>query len=104
VIRPFDVLRVNYRMINAEGELVAEVAGEWTVWAHVKDQEELRYLAGLSAQSSEPVVVEVGRATDAVPRIRGRAWIHMGGEALPTEAPAVVRFVGAGPFDVPDDA
>jgi hypothetical protein len=58
------------------------------------------YLAGLFAQSSEPVDIEIGTAEAAEGigyRMRGRARIDMGGEALPTEVPAVVRFVGVGP-------
>jgi hypothetical protein len=102
VIRPFDVLRVNDRPINADGEVVADRGEEWAIWANVKDQEDLQYLAGLFAQSSEPFDIEVGAVGDVAPRIRGRARINMGSEAFPTEAPAIVRFVSAGPLEYPD--
>jgi hypothetical protein len=107
VIRPFDVLRVNGNVVNADGEVAAERADEWGIWAHVKVQEDLRYLADLFAQSSEPVYIEIGTAEAAepvAPRMRGRARIDMGGEALPIEVPAVVRFVGVGPLEYPEDA
>jgi hypothetical protein len=107
VIRPFDVLRVNGNVVNADGEVTAERANEWRIWAHVKVQEDLRYLAGLFARSSEPVDIEIGTAEAAeavAPRMRGRARIDMGGEAFPTEVPAVVRFFGVGPLEYPEGA
>jgi hypothetical protein len=42
VIRPFDVLRVNGNVVNADGEITAERANKWGIWAHVKVPEDLQ--------------------------------------------------------------
>jgi hypothetical protein len=103
VIRSFDVLRVNGRVVNARSDLGAETSESWEVRAELQDQDDLQYLAGLFAISSEPLDLELEAFDDDLaPPVVGQARIDMGGWALPTQVPCTVRFVGTEPLQTPD--
>jgi hypothetical protein len=81
VIWPFDVLRVNGHVINADGEVTAERANEWGIWAHVKVREDLQDLARLSLKARNPWTLRLGppRPPRMSPPewavVRGSTWV-----------------------------
>jgi hypothetical protein len=75
------------------------------VRAELQDQDDLRYLAGLFATSSEPLDLELEAFDEEVAlRMKGRTRINMGEWALPTQVPCTVRFVGTEPLEYPEYA
>jgi hypothetical protein len=85
MIRSFDVLRVNGRVVNARSDLGAETS-DHGVRAELRDQDDLRYVSGLFATSSEPLDLELDAFDDehAEERMVSQARIDMGEWALPT--------------------
>jgi hypothetical protein len=76
VILSFRLLRVNDRDLEVRADLETFENG-WEVRARVRSREDLRYLAGLFATSSEPVHLEF-EATKMTPRSTfkaKRAWM-----------------------------
>ena len=92
MILSLSLLRVEDRELDVVADLGTSDE-EWKVQARLQNPEDLRYLAGLFATSSEPAILEFDVMEDGLlKRYRGKAHII----GVPQDSTETIHFQGVG--------